>query len=54
MDQRTNKCSSLRVEVPKEVYNKFKVYAIKNNTNVSEMIRNYIKSVIKKDTIYFS
>ena len=54
MEQRTNKCASLRVEVPREVYNKFKVYAIKNNTNVSEMVRNYIESVIKNETIYFS
>jgi hypothetical protein len=54
MEQRTNQFASLRVLVPKEVYNKFRVYAIKNDTNVSEMVRNYIDSVISNETVYFS
>lgn len=54
MKRKTNKIASMRVLVPKEVYNKFKVYVIKNDTSVSEMVRNYIDSVISNESIYFS
>ena len=51
MTQRETKMSSMRVLVPKEVYNKFRIYVIKNNSNVSEMVRNYIESVTIKKSV---
>ena len=51
MEQRKNQFASMRVLVPKEVYNKFRIYVIKNNSSVSEMVRNYIESVTSKETV---
>ncbi len=53
MTQRTDKFDSLRVLVTKEVYNIFKVYVIQNNTSVSEMVMNYIDSVVSNEPVYF-
>jgi hypothetical protein len=51
MEQRKDKFASMRVLVPKEVYNKFRIYVIQNNSSVSEMVRNYIESVTSKETV---
>jgi hypothetical protein len=52
MEQRKTNLASMRVLVPKEVYNKFRIYVIKNNSSVSEMVRNYIESVTSNETIH--
>lgn len=51
MKQEKENFASMRILVPKEVYNKFKVHAILNNTSVSEMVRNYLSSVVSNEAV---
>jgi hypothetical protein len=54
MEHRSNQFASMRVVVPKEVCTKFKVYAINNIINVSEMIWDYIHLVVRNESVYFN
>ena len=45
------KYSGMRVLIDKELYKKLKMYCIIHNTTISKLLRNYIYSMLKTDTV---
>lgn len=42
------KCKKLTLEVPEDLHQKFKIYAIKNSTTMSELINTFIHETVNK------